>query len=93
MKHIEAKGKELCIANVSGTFFMIKDRCGHQNTSLAIGTLQGKIVTSPLHFSRFDVTTGKKISRSVEAKMGWLDNLQPVIPGLRKEDSRYPGAD
>jgi hypothetical protein len=41
MKHIEAKGKELCIANVSGKFFMIEDRCGHQNASLAIGTLQG----------------------------------------------------
>ena len=72
MKHIEAKGKE-CIANVSGKFFMIEDQCGHQNASLAIGTLQGKIVTCPLHFSRFDVTTGKKISGSVEAKMGWLD--------------------
>jgi nitrite reductase/ring-hydroxylating ferredoxin subunit len=42
-----------------------------------MGTLQGKIVTCPLHFSRFDVTTGKKISGSVEAKMGWLDNHPP----------------
>jgi nitrite reductase/ring-hydroxylating ferredoxin subunit len=93
MKHIEAKGKELCIANVSGKFFMIEDQCGHQNASLAIGTVHGKIVTCPLHFSRFDVTTGQKISGPVEAKVGWLDNLPPVIPGLRKEDSQDPVAD
>jgi nitrite reductase/ring-hydroxylating ferredoxin subunit len=72
---------------------MIEDQCGHQNASLAIGTLQGKIVTCPLHFSRFDVTTGQKISGPVEAKVGWLDNLPPVIPGLRKEDSQDPVAD
>jgi nitrite reductase/ring-hydroxylating ferredoxin subunit len=34
----------------------------------------GRSSLCPLHFSRFDVTTGKKISGSVEAKMGWLDN-------------------
>jgi len=72
---------------------MIEDRCGHPNASLVMGTLQGKIVTCPLHFSRFDVTTGKKISGSVEAKMGWLDNHPPSFLAYRKEDSRDPGAD
>lgn len=77
MKHIEAGGKELCIANVSGTFYVIGDRCGHQNASLSMGTLQRKIVTCPLHFSRFDVTTGKKVSGPVEAKLEGMDKLPP----------------
>jgi nitrite reductase/ring-hydroxylating ferredoxin subunit len=47
MKYDEAGGKELCIANVSGTFYVIRDRCGHQNASLTMGTLDGKIVTLP----------------------------------------------
>lgn len=79
MKHIEAGGKELCIANVSGTIYVIGDRCGHQNASHSMGTLQGKVVTCPLHFSRFDVTTGKKISGPVEAKIDGLDKLPPTF--------------
>src|SRR5271157_3179792 len=62
MKHIEVDGKELCIANVSGTFYVIGDRCGHENARLSLGTLTNTIVTCPMHFSRFDVTTGKLIS-------------------------------
>ncbi|MCK9591218.1 MAG: hypothetical protein M0Q91_04300 [Methanoregula sp.] len=47
----------------------------------------------PATLLTFDVTTGQKIFGPVEAKMGWLDKLPPVIPGLRKEESRDPGAD
>ena len=46
MKHLEANGKEIMIANVEGKFYAIDDRCA----------------LVPLHFSRFDVTTGKLIS-------------------------------
>ena len=84
MKYIEAGGQELCIANVSGTFYVIEDRCCHQNASLSMGTLLGKIVTCPLHFSRFDVTTGKKISGPVEAKMDGLDKLPPSFLAYAK---------
>jgi nitrite reductase/ring-hydroxylating ferredoxin subunit len=84
MKHVEAGEKELCIANVSGTFYAIGDRCGHQNASLAMGTLQGKIVTCPLHFSRFDVTTGKKISGPVEAKLEGMDKFPPSFLAYAK---------
>jgi nitrite reductase/ring-hydroxylating ferredoxin subunit len=67
-----------------GTFYVIEDRCGHQNASLAMGTLQGKIVTCPLHFSRFDVTTGKKISGPVEVKIDGLDKLLPSFLAYAK---------
>lgn len=62
MKHIEVDGKELCIANVIGKFYVIGDRCGHENARLSLGTLTNTIVTCPMHFSRFDVTTEKLIS-------------------------------
>jgi nitrite reductase/ring-hydroxylating ferredoxin subunit len=67
----------LCIANVSGTFYVIEDRCGHQNASLSMGTLEGKIVTCPLQFSQFDVTTGKKVSGPVEANLKGMDKPPP----------------
>jgi nitrite reductase/ring-hydroxylating ferredoxin subunit len=62
MKHIETGGKEICIVNISGRFYAIGDRCGHENARLSTGTLQGTVVTCPMHFSRFDVTTGKLLS-------------------------------
>jgi nitrite reductase/ring-hydroxylating ferredoxin subunit len=62
MKHIEAGGKEICIANVSGRFYAIGDRSGHENARLSTGPLQGTVVTCPMHFSGFDVTTGKLLS-------------------------------
>ena len=62
MKHIEAGGKEICIVNVGGRFSAIGDRCGHENARLSTGTLRGTVVTCPMHFSRFDVTTGKLLS-------------------------------
>ena len=62
MKHIEVNGKEIMIANVEGKFYAISDRCGHENARLSLGTLTNTIVTCPMHFSRFDVTTGKLIS-------------------------------
>ena len=62
MKHIETGEKEICIANVSGRFYAIGDRCGHENARLSTGTLKGTFVTCPMHFSTFDVTTGKMLS-------------------------------
>ena len=77
MKHVESGDKEICIVNVSGTFYALGDRCPHMNALLSMGTLNGKIITCPLHFSRFDVTTGKKISGPVEAKIEGMDKLPP----------------
>ncbi len=65
MKHIEADGKEICIANVSGKFYAIGDRCGHENARLSRGTLMDTIVTCPMHSSQFVVTSGKLMSGPV----------------------------
>jgi nitrite reductase/ring-hydroxylating ferredoxin subunit len=87
MKHIEAGGKELCIANVSGIFYAIGDRCPHMNALLSMGTLQGTIVTCPLHFSRFDLKTGKKLSGPVfpkiEGSTSFRRRSRHIQPGLR----------
>ena len=62
MKHVEVSGKEIMIANVDGKYYAMSDRCGHMNGRLSMGTLVGNTVTCPLHYSRFDVTTGKVIA-------------------------------
>jgi nitrite reductase/ring-hydroxylating ferredoxin subunit len=79
LKHVEAGGKELCIANVGGKFYAFGDRCPHMNARLSMGTLRGTIVTCPMHASTFDVVTGKKISGPVEAKIEGADRLPPAF--------------
>jgi nitrite reductase/ring-hydroxylating ferredoxin subunit len=72
MKHVEVEGKEALIANVSGKFYAITDRCGHMNTLLSMGTLAGRTVTCPFHRSKFDVKTGKKPILAPSKEMGPL---------------------
>jgi nitrite reductase/ring-hydroxylating ferredoxin subunit len=79
MKHIEADGNELCIANVMGKFYAIGDRCGHENARLSRGSLMDTIVTCPMHSSQFDVTTGKMMSGPV-LELGGLKEMFTGCP-------------
>lgn len=69
MRLVEVERKKVVIANVEGKFYAFNDRCPHQNAPLHLGTLQGKVITCPLHFSSYDVTTGKKLSDPQEMSM------------------------
>jgi nitrite reductase/ring-hydroxylating ferredoxin subunit len=62
MKHVEVFGKEIMVANVDGKYYAVSDRCGHMNVLLSMGTLVENTVTCPVHYARFDVTTGKVIA-------------------------------
>lgn len=79
MKHVDAGGTELCIANVGGTFYAIGDRCGHENARLSRGSLMDTIVTCPMHSSQFDVTTGKLMSGPV-LELGGLREMFTGCP-------------
>jgi len=59
MKMVKVENKEILIANVDGNYYAIANRCTHKGGDLSKGSLEGNIVTCPLHGSRFDVTTGK----------------------------------
>jgi nitrite reductase/ring-hydroxylating ferredoxin subunit len=69
MKHVEIKGQEIAIVNLDGKYYAFNDRCGHMNAPLSEGEIRnvkGKdIVACPLHFSTFDIVTGKKLSEPV----------------------------
>ena len=79
MKHVEAGATELCIVNVSGKFYAIGDRCGHENARLSRGSLMDTIVTCPMHSSQFDVTTGKLMSGPV-LELGGLKEMFTGCP-------------
>jgi nitrite reductase/ring-hydroxylating ferredoxin subunit len=62
MKAIRFGEKELLVANVSGSYYAIGNRCTHRGGELSKGMLNGTTVTCPNHGGKFDITTGKVIS-------------------------------
>ena len=58
-KLIKAKGREIALFNVAGSFYAIANSCPHSTGPLVEGRLYGNIVTCPWHGSQFDVTTGQ----------------------------------
>jgi nitrite reductase/ring-hydroxylating ferredoxin subunit len=61
IKHVEIEENEILLANSDDKVYALCDRCSHMNAPLSMGTLNGKVVTCPMHGARFDVTTGKKV--------------------------------
>jgi nitrite reductase/ring-hydroxylating ferredoxin subunit len=79
MKHVEVNGNEILVANVGGTFYAVSDRCGHMSVRLSMGNLNGTVVTCPLHGSRFDVTTGKRVADPVLQGAEGLEGLPETL--------------
>jgi nitrite reductase/ring-hydroxylating ferredoxin subunit len=90
MKHIEAGGREILLANVGGKIYAMDDRCGHMSAPLSMGRLDGKIAQCPLHFARFDVTTGKCVRKAhmsgIEGKILAVTKLGKVVDAIRTLD-------
>jgi len=70
MKAVEAEGQEIIICNFQGHYYAIEQRCGHMNAPLELGTLHGTILTCPMHFAQFDITTGEALSNPVPRDFG-----------------------
>ncbi|MHB1376563.1 MAG: Rieske (2Fe-2S) protein, partial [Candidatus Humimicrobiaceae bacterium] len=69
MKAYKVQGKDILIVNYGGKYYAIGGKCTHMGGDLSKGKLDGKIVTCPLHGSKFDITTGESISGP---KIGFL---------------------
>jgi len=49
------------VCNIGGKFYAIQSACTHAGGPLDQGTLDGEILTCPIHRARFDVTTGQVV--------------------------------
>ena len=65
LRHFEVSDHEILVARVGGNFYAASDRCPHMNARLSLGTLDGTTIICPLHYARFDLTTGMKLSGPV----------------------------
>ena len=61
MERVLVDSQRVLLANVGGTFYAMADRCGHMTATLSKGKLEDGVVECPMHFSRFDVKTGRLI--------------------------------
>jgi len=61
MKSFKVSGKEILIAREGDTYYAAENRCPHMGGNLSKGSLEGHIITCPLHHSQFDLATGKVI--------------------------------
>jgi nitrite reductase/ring-hydroxylating ferredoxin subunit len=65
MKATAVGEKQIVICNFDNKFYALERRCGHLSASLDMGTLDGNILTCPLHYAQFDITTGEALSGPV----------------------------
>jgi nitrite reductase/ring-hydroxylating ferredoxin subunit len=65
MKWVVVDRERVLLVNVEGTYYALKDQCGHQRAPLSRGKLQGHIVECPLHFACYDARTGRLLSGPV----------------------------
>jgi nitrite reductase/ring-hydroxylating ferredoxin subunit len=70
MKAVEVEGKEAILCNYDGKIYALDRRCGHMNAPLDMGTLEGYVLTCPMHDAQFDITTGEALSGPVPHDLG-----------------------
>jgi len=50
---------DILLANAEGKIYAVDDMCTHEDSSLSLGCLKGKLISCTLHGSRFSVCTGQ----------------------------------
>ncbi len=61
MRLVEANGTPVLLANVTGEYYAIGNKCTHRSCKLSSGTLEGETVKCPCHGSKFNVKTGEVV--------------------------------
>jgi 3-phenylpropionate/trans-cinnamate dioxygenase ferredoxin subunit len=61
MKTMQAGKREILLARVGDRYYAAEARCPHMRGELSKGTLEGTIVTCPVHHSRYDLKDGRVI--------------------------------
>ncbi|OGO16647.1 MAG: (2Fe-2S)-binding protein, partial [Chloroflexi bacterium RBG_16_48_7] len=61
MKEVSSGGRHFLVAMVAGQYYAADGRCPHMGGKLAMGKLDGTVVTCPLHGSKFDLSDGSVV--------------------------------
>jgi 3-phenylpropionate/trans-cinnamate dioxygenase ferredoxin subunit len=61
MKSVSTERGDILLARVGDRYYAANNQCPHMKGKLAEGTLEGTLVTCPLHGSQFDLRDGKMV--------------------------------
>ena len=61
MKSVKAGGQDVLVAKVGGKFYAVENTCPHMGGKLALGKLEGSVVTCPVHGSQFNLKDGSVV--------------------------------
>jgi nitrite reductase/ring-hydroxylating ferredoxin subunit len=61
MRRISIGDLDILVAHTPGGIVAVDDRCPHMSAPLSIGSLDGCVVTCPLHEGRFDLCSGEPV--------------------------------
>ena len=56
---VEVNGVSVALFKVDGMVYAIDNTCPHRGGPLGAGTVEGRVVTCPLHLWDFDICTGE----------------------------------
>jgi nitrite reductase/ring-hydroxylating ferredoxin subunit len=60
-KLVSLNGDAIAVFNAGGTFYAVQNACTHAEGPLSEGELDGVQITCPMHYSVFDITSGKVV--------------------------------
>ena len=61
MRKVTVAEQEVLLARVRGSFYAVNSKCPHMGGDLSQGTLEGSVLTCPLHHSQFDLADGRVV--------------------------------
>ena len=79
MKEVSVQGNKVLLARVGDKYYAAEGRCTHMGGALVNGTLEGTVVTCPLHASQFDLKDGSIVKWASK-----MPKLPPVVSKIVK---------
>ncbi len=76
----EIEGQRVCLANVHGEIYAVRDRCPHLFAPLSAGELNGANIVCPWHDSEFDMRSGRTKSWLPNGIWNMIDRFAPPLP-------------
>ncbi|QLH75553.1 MAG: Rieske 2Fe-2S domain-containing protein [Methanomassiliicoccales archaeon] len=70
MVSFKVGGDDVVVARYAGKLYAFGRGCGHEGARLDRGTVNGRIVTCPLHFAQFDIVTGEALLGPADRNYG-----------------------
>jgi len=77
MKKIMVEGHEFLLARIKDVYYCTDAYCPHLGGDLSQGSLNGNVLTCPLHHSQFDISSGRV--------MRWTDLSGTILTVAKKQ--------